>query len=351
MSKHFRAYICVYCLFCLRALAGQANAPAGHPITLDVVAIDKSGKPVRGLTEQDFTLLDNKQVQKITSFHAVERATADSPSEVILVVDEVNDSFTNVAYERGQIVNFLKKNDGELTVPTSIVFFSDSGATAPTPSTLDAKALIAALTQNQNGQHTIRRSQGFYGASDRVQLSLRTIGQVAEYEAKRPGRKLVVWVSPGWPLLTGPHIELSSKNQQEIFNTIVALSTELREARITLYSLDPLGTADSGGLRTSYYKEFLKGVKGPSQVQFGNLGLQVLAYQSGGRVLNSSNDVSSEIATCISDANAFYVLSFESAVADGPNDYHALDLKIDKPGITARTRSGYYAQPEQAPTH
>ena len=82
-------------------------------------------------------------------------------------------------------------------------------------------------------------------------------------------------------------------------------------------------------------------------MQFGNLALQVLAAQSGGRVLNSNNDVAGEIAACVADANAFYVLSFNGLPGDGPNDYHALEIKIDKPGLKARTRSGYYAQPEQ----
>ena len=81
------------------------------------------------------------------------------------------------------------------------------------------------------------------------------------------------------------------------------------------------------------------------QGQIGNLGLQVLASQSGGRVLNSSNDVAGEIATCVADANGSYVISFDSLAGDGPNEYHALDIKIDKPGLTVRTRSGYYAQP------
>ena len=45
----------------------------------------------------------------------------------------------------------------------------------------------------------------------------------------------------------------------------------------------------------------------------GNLvdGLQVLAYQSGGRVLNSSNDVAGEIARCAVDAGTYYVLSIQ----------------------------------------
>jgi hypothetical protein len=86
-------------------------------------------------------------------------------------------------------------------------------------------------------------------------------------------------------------------------------------------------------------------VKNARQVQIGNLALQVLAVQSGGRVLNSSNDVAGEIATSVADANSFYVLTFDGLPGDGPNEYHAIDVKIDKPGLAARTRAGYYTQP------
>jgi hypothetical protein len=47
----------------------------------------------------------------------------------------------------------------------------------------------------------------------------------------------------------------------------------------------------------------------------------------------------------VADANAFYVLSFDGLAGDGPNEYHTLEIQIDKPGLAARTRSGYYAQP------
>jgi len=142
-------------------------------------------------------------------------------------------------------------------------------------------------------------------------------------------------------------LQLTSKQQEGIFGNIVALSEGLRGARITLCAVDPLGVEDAAGFQTSLYKEYLKGVKTAGQAQNGNLALQVLADRSGGRVMNSGNDVAGEIATCVGDASAFYVLSFECAAGDGPNEYHALEIKIDKPGLAARTRSGYYAQPER----
>ena len=45
------------------------------------------------------------------------------------------------------------------------------------------------------------------------------------------------------------------------------------------------------------------------------------------------------------DAGIYYSLSFEPPPADGPNDYHELKMRVDRPGLTARTNTGYYDQP------
>lgn len=337
--------------------AGQLKPEAAVPpdsanrrITLDVVVTDKSGKPIPGLQQQDFTLLDNKLPQKIVSFQAVEggAATADSPLEVVLVVDAVNAAFTQVTYAREQIEKFLQREGGALPLPVSMAYFTGSGLTMGEAPSRDGKAIIAAIDRNKAGLRPSTASQGFYGALEREQASIKALGQFVEYEVARPGRKLAIWIGPGWPLLTGPNVNLSGKKQQDIFGSIVAFSADLREAGITLYQIDPLGMADAGGTQTYYYKEFLKGAKSPKQVQLGNLALQVFAVQSGGRVFNSNNDVAAEIATCVADANAFYALTFDGLPGDGPNEYHALEVKLGKPGLTVRTRSGYYAQPEPA---
>jgi hypothetical protein len=94
-----------------------------------------------------------------------------------------------------------------------------------------------------------------------------------------------------------------------------------------------------------YYEGFLKGVGSAHKVQNGNLALQVLAAQSGGQVLNTSNDIADSIARCLVDQKAFYTLTFDSPAAEYPNEYHSLQVKIGRPHLTARTRTGYYAQP------
>lgn len=345
MSVRCGLWICVACFSVVSGIAQQTGS-VDRRMTLDVAVTDKPGKPIAGLQQQDFTLLDNKQPEKLVSFEAVAgAATPDPPVEVTLLMDEVNTSFSTVATERDQIEKFLRMNGGQLPRPVSIVYLSDSGLTTGIAASKDGNAIAAELNGKQSALRSITRSQGVYGAEDRVGLSIRALEQLATDDATRPGRKLVIWVSPGWPFLSGPNIEITSKHKQELFNTIIGVSNALRQARITLYSVDPLGTGDAVGFQTTQYREFLKAPKNWGQVQIGDVALQVLAYQTGGRVLNSSNDVAGEIATCVSDASAFYVLSFDSLPGDGPNEYHTLEVKVGKPGLTARTRTGYYAQP------
>lgn len=330
--------------------AGPSVPPPGadRQITLDVQVTDKSGAAVRGLQKRDFTLLDDKEPKDILSFHAVDSGTdpsADPPVEMILVVDAVNTSFQAVGVERVELKKFLLRNGGKLAVPTSLVVFADDGTKMENNFSRDGNALAAQYDQYETGLRSNRRSQGFWGAEERFEMSIKTLTSLVEYEGTRPGRKLIVWFSPGWPLLSGPRVQLTNKDAQHFFDSIVSISGGLKQARVTLYSIDPLGVADAGSGRTFYYKEFLKGVPFASRVRPGDLGLQVLAVQSGGLVLNSTNDLASAIADCAADASAFYVLTFDTARADNANEYHAIGIKVDKPRITARTRTGYYAQP------
>jgi VWFA-related protein len=331
------------------SFAQQASGPtqpaapeaAGNKITLDVVVAAKNGQPVGGLTEQDFTVLDNKAPQKIIAFRAL--GDGDAPVEFLIVIDDVNAVYTTIAYERSEIDKFLHANGGHLAYPGQLAIFTDTGTQIQNGFSKDGNALSAALAQYTIGLRDIRQSAGFYGATDRLELCIRMLHQLAGYGAKVPGRKIVLWISPGWPILSGPNVELSAKEQQRIFGTIVSLSTELRKAGITVDSIDPLGTADTGGLRTVYYQNFLKGIRKPNNAEFGDLALQVIATQTGGLVLNSSNDVAGELQKSIDDAHAYYELSFDAAPGE-PNEYHQLEVKVAKPGLVARTRTGYYSQ-------
>ena len=216
------------------------TGPTGK-VTMDVVVTQKSGRPIAGLQQQDFTLLDNKGARPIASFKAVAEDADDV--HVLLIIDAVNTDFTILANERQRIGDFLKSNEGRLAHPTALAIFTDQGFKIQPNYTRDGNALNDSLEQETIGLRTLRRSAGFYGAEDRTQLSLQTLNQLIAVERQKPGRKMVLWISPGWPLLTGPAVQLNGKQTDTIFHEIVGLSTSLREARMTLYSIDPIGAA------------------------------------------------------------------------------------------------------------
>jgi VWFA-related protein len=325
------------------SLAQESAAPP-MPVTdlhLDVVVTAKNGVPVAQLQQKDFTLFDNKAPQAITSFRALGK---EAPVEAIFVIDAVNLGAVAMSYERDQLNKFLLANGGELARPTSLAVLTDTGIEAQGGGTRDGKILAQSLDRIETGLRSVGRSTGFYGAEERLDISLKSFRLLLDQESKRPGRKLMIWISPGWPLLSGVRVDLTSKQQAGIFAEIVDLSTRLRQANVTLYAVDPLGT-NEGMERRVYYQSFTKGISKPGQTDAGDLGLQVLATQSGGLVLNSSNDITALMKQAVDDASAFYEITFAPSPGEHAREYHSIDVRVDQPGLTARTRQGYYAQP------
>lgn len=327
----------------------EAATPSSGPITLDVVVTDKAGHPIRGLQKSDFTLLDDRQPTEIRSFAAHDGSQqSTAPEAVFLLIDEVNTGFDSVSIEREQIENFLHRDGGHLAVPMGIFVLTDTGLSLLTTVSTDGNALADVLHKKNGELRALGRSGGFYGGTDRLDISLRGLSSLTNYLAHARGRKLVVWISPGWWSFDNPNVIVSDKQQRTFFSMIVAYAAAMQNADMTLYMVDPRGTNDAGNLYEFIWQSYLQPVKRPGQAQPGDLALQVLAQNSGGRVLLGSNDVAGEIATCADDASAWYTITFDPQRADKPDTWHDLQVKVDKPGMTIRTEKGYYAQP-QAP--
>jgi VWFA-related protein len=317
-----------------------AGEPSSRSVQLDVVVAAKSGPPVAGLEQRDFTLLENKSVQPITSFKAV--SIGQEPVEVILLLDAVNAEFDVQASERNKVQDYLRANGGRLTYPTTIAVLTDQGTQIQKNLSGDGNELSGVLDQYTIARREITRGTQ-WGAYDRLQISLSAIRDLTGYAATLPGRKIILWISPGWPMF-GNSNNLDSQERRQIFDNVVSFSTQLRQAKATLYNLNPLGAGEPL-FRADYYQIFLKGVSTPNQVDIGDLGLQVLAIQSGGLALEANTDVAGMIKRCLEDAASWYEITFDAPVAEQPNEYHHVQIRLDKPGLTARTRDGYYAQP------
>lgn len=330
------------------AMAGRARpqtqAAAGRR-KLDVVVTAKSGVPEQGLQQQDFALSDNKVKQTISSFQAVDGRQA--PADVIIVIDAVNASYSTVSFEREQIDKVLRADQGKLVHPISLAVLTDTGLQIVEGFSNDGNALSAGLDQYANGIRNFRSSGGVTEAFQVFQISLEGLQDLVDRESDRspadPTRKVVIWLSPGWPLLSSPIIELDAKQQESFFSQIIDFSNRFWQGNVTLYSIDPSGT--SSPAHVSFWRNFLKGVSKPNQVELGDLALEVLATQSGGIALFASNDVAAQLQKCLADLGSYYELSFDPPRGDKPNEYHQLEIHMNKPGLSAHTRQGYYSQP------
>jgi len=328
------------------APAPSAVTPAGR-VRLDVTVTDAGGKPVPDLGPQDFKVLDNGRPQKILSFRSSDGVEVKPvpPVEVVLVLDIANLPFIQVAFTRDEVAKFLRENGGRLAEPVSIMVLSDTGLRVQPRPSVDGNALIGVLNEVKGNIHSINAAEGSEGDLERFQLSVRELERIADNEAQKPGRKLLIWVGSGWPMLDSSKFRFSDRDQKRYFDSIVELSTKLREGRVVVDSVAPAASTLGSGLRTTLYQDFLKGVRTARQADSGNLALKVLALQSGGLVLGPDNDLAGQIDRCVAEANAFYTLSFDPGKADAPNEYHDLKVEVDQAGVTARTRTGYYNQP------
>ena len=342
---------CVALILCL-APGAWSQQPAGTGmenaggdagvVRLNVVVTDKSGKPVAGLGAGDFTLLDNKQPAKILSFQAYGASrTPNPPVEVIILFDAVNTGFGEVSMTRQQVEAFLRQNGGRLAQPVALYFLTDEGVQVQKEPTTDGNGLAADLQATESRLRILNRSAGAWGAIERFDFSVKMLTEVTQSLVDKPGRKLLIWAGPGWPMLDGPDVNIGTKGQKEMFENIVGLNTMLRMGQVDVYSV----SQGMPGAMTYAYQSYLKGVKKVNQVNPPDLGLKVIAVQSGGLALSPNNDLTGSIDTCVQDAGAYYTITFRPPPADGPNEYHELKVKVVQAGLTARTNTGYYDQP------
>jgi VWFA-related protein len=352
MSERFGVLFLVPLLYAHAVPAQDAKpltAASSRPIQLNVVVTDKSGAPVSGLQLDDFTLLDNNEPRTVISFEAVDRQQAHV--EVVLVIDAVIGA-RELAIEREEINRFLKAGQGRLAYPTTFAVLTETGIHLYLGFSQDGKALSSALGNYRIPRRSMGRDTDRGGSSAPFGFA-----QLFAEERYRPGRKLIVWISPSGLVFSRSHHPLDAEEKQRIFASEVELSKQLRESQTTLYLVDPSGIADiepgmslpdDMHLRSSGRTAYIAGASNPSEARLEDLALPVIAMQSGGLTLHPGNDMASALQECVSDAGAYYEISFYPVIDDQTNEYHHLEVRVAKPGLTARTIQGYYSQPPRA---
>jgi VWFA-related protein len=325
------------------------TAPNLKRMQLDVVVTDASGKPVTGLQPWDFKLLDNDRPSKILSFRAFDPASVktDPPAEIILLLDMLNLGVQQQGFARNELTRFLQQNNGQLAHPVTLMVLSDKGVEVQPHPSRDGNAVAAVLKTVNPHITAFGPAMGLQGAIERFNRSLRQMQLIAENETRKPGRKLLIWIGTGWPLLDTLNYVPSASDKDKYFQAIVELSGWLREAHMVVSSVAPIDSAAGATLRGAVlYEDFLKPVLNSQQAHSGNLALRVLAAQTGGQNLGPSNDLAEQIAQCVTDADSFYQLTFEPTPTERAAEFHALKLSVNRTGLTIRTNTGYYDQPQ-----
>ena len=348
---------------------------AEHRIILNVLVTDTSGRTVKGLKQEDFTILDDGTPKGSISFRPMEGSLGLAPAHVILMLDTVNSSPRSVAYERQGVEKFLAQSPKQLEYPTSIGVLSRLGATVSQQSQ-DRDELVREFRTLVNSVHrygcedegnsslqlfagSLFGNVGVHGLSNdsqpgqrascedqRFRLSVSSLHRLAMQQIDVPGRAILIWIGPGWPLLSSHEFRPDSPAiKQNFFDYLVQLSTALREGQVTLDAVSSPELFRIEETLSDHDIALVNGVSSEEQVTAGSLALQVLSHQSGGQVLTAGKDLAKEMAQCVADADSYYVLSFDSAPGTRPGEYRSLQVSVKKPGLTVRTNTVYYAQP------
>jgi len=164
-------------------------------------------------------------------------------------------------------------------------------------------------------------------------LSLRALGSIAIDQREIAGRKVAVWIGPGWPALGSSDSD---------FDEITELSTRLREARITLDNINVWPNLESPAYDHHSYLELPSLQK---DMQPAKMALQVIATHTGGLVLDSSGDLDRDIERCVEEERSFYTLTFNPSHTYRMDEFHDLRVQVERPALTVRAPTGYYNEP------
>ena len=317
-------------------------------VVLDMVVTDAKGRVVTDLKRDDFHVTELDEPQTILNFEEagahtlspdvtinstadLDRVAPRAPVNIILL-DEFNTHFEDMAFARYSLKKYLEKEPGKLSMPTMLIAVNLQQFTVLHDYTQNKDDILAALDhhfvsypwQAQNGAWVAER----YGTA------FLTLRRVAEATVGHIGHKNMIWIGRGFP---ARRFNVDLDTDIRVFNAVQECVNELRDARVTLYTIDPAGLQVNPaeyGMAAAFNDPF-----------GGNFEFNKLARATGGSALYGRNDVDAEIGTAIRDGSSFYTLTYRPATPPmDRNKFYKIKVTVDRPGLTVTTRQGYYLQ-------
>ena len=170
---------------------------------------------------------------------------------------------------------------------------------------------------------------------EQINAAFASLISVAEATSGHPGHKNMVWVGRGFPSLRWDRLPASTQDQLRA--AVANCANILRDARVTLYSIDPVGlSAEPPATEEDGF--FIDDPFG-GQVDF-----DTMAQATGGQAFHGRNDVDHLIGTGVSDGETFYTLTYRpSTVGQNAKEFRRIQVLMTDRSLRATTREGYFS--------
>jgi VWFA-related protein len=346
-------------------------------VQVSVTVHDDRGRPVTGLTKDDFVVLDQGHPQQISSFseqkNIVTTTRAQTPNVftnrfepgdsqqplTVIVLDTYNGGYWDSEFcpppHGGTPICVIEPMFAAVKEFVSQMKPQDRVALYQLADTL---YLLQDFTSDQDamlrGLEIAKKHVTRYyppAATDTVLMSNFTMNAM-EVISKRlafvPGRKNLMWLSNGFPfkrIITDEKVD--------------KLAKILANADLPLNAIDPRGLlAPEGGGGGPVPGGGRNGARltptsdnGPGLANIGIYGgpvggfnaIRNLSDMSGGHPIYGTNDLGDAIRRVVDDSADTYILGYYPDHNKWNGEFREIKVKVNRPGIEVRSRKGYYA--------
>jgi VWFA-related protein len=357
-------------------LAAQTQPPPQFTtradlVRLDVSVLDRSRQAVGNLTVADFTVLEDGKVQAIEHFDRIDLPLP-PPAAAGWMRDVGADVASNTILTDRRLVVLLLD---DTMVPFDPYMVRTARETALGVVDRLGPADLAAVVFSRDNRHaqnfTSDKSrlaaaiEGFQSAgyvpvpkihqtaeverhwAESVQTLYRVVDTLAQIPDRR---KMVVHITIGIPLLIDtPETALSAHP----YLNWLSRQTMGRAQRgnVNIYSVDPGGLDGVRSymlLRNTRTEVWVREQIEDEPRRYHDF-LRAMAAQTGGHAFVDTNEFSSRLDQMFRETGSFYLLGYRSTNARADGRFRRLQVRVNRPGVTVRTRSGYYAPSDRAP--